>query len=587
MSDGRCGQYLSDKTVWMTAISTDDAAKVDDILHNTPRPSTKTSLLHTHLSVPLPLEQRCNIVTTNLKTISRTRFLPFHFAVICYAKDVIKCMVQNRVDVTQIDDKGNNVLHTLVNVSSQQGPKNNENAIYMYNLLLSLLPEHSIKFCLHHEDTKGLRPLELAASLGYFQFMNAIIHTAGVYLCKREVCGFQLLQYFRVTEYEKFSARYLNNRPIRDYVSPLRLLVPLEQCSVDMIQAKSTLLCEPFSTWIFCKMQTSKWFVLLHSSFIYMETLLFFFLTRPRWVNSENVDVMRITNHTNITTITPAGFCASVPDHNIPGLTFAICVSVISILINTYGILRGSTLSQIRMKFTFQNITKSGDYLMFEFCSSISMVLYCLLSIWFSSNTQVATLVFQMLYMLVIICTIRRLTRWCLPVRSLRKYAMTVAVVSSELNRIFHVILIFSIVFGGLLQHLCVLHITRNLWELPSSYLITLHKTSLLLLNTETVESIETNHYILLQAFRVIGYFSIVLLLFNFIIAIMFNTYSRIRSNFDVYHVFDGLHTAFCCQDRTPSIARWYVYFTQKTFVVENGKIYVVRVTSIDQSDPT
>ena len=248
MSDGRCGQYLSNETVWMTAISTDDAAKVDDILHNTPRPSTKTSLLHTHLSVPLPLEQRCNIVTTNLKTISRTRFLPFHFAVICYAKDVIKCMFQNRVDVTQIDDKGNNVLHTLVNVSSHQGPKNNENAIYMYDLLLSLLPEHSIKFCLHHEDTKGLRPLELAASLGYFQFMNAIIHTPGVYLRKREVCGFQLLQYFRVTEYEKFSARYLNNRPIRDYVSPLRLLVPLEQCSVDMIPAKSTLLCEPFST---------------------------------------------------------------------------------------------------------------------------------------------------------------------------------------------------------------------------------------------------------------------------------------------------------------------------------------------------
>ena len=523
----------------MTAISTDVATKVDDILHNPPRPSTKTTLLHTHLSVLPPLEQRRNIVTTYRKTTSRTRFLPFHFAVICYARDVIKCMVQNRVDVTQIDDKGNNVLHTLINVSSQQGSKNHENAIYMYHLVLSLFPEHGIQFCLHHEDAKGLRPLELAASFGYFQLMNAIIHTPGVYLCKREVCGFQLLQYFRVTEYEKFSARYLNNRPIRDHVSPLRLLVPLEQCSVDMVQAKSTLLCEPFSTWILCKMQTRKYFVLLQSSFTYMETLLFCFLTRPRWVNAENEAVMRITNHTYITTITPAGFCASVPDHNIPGLTFAICVSVISILIDTHGILSGSTLSQIRMKFTFQNITKSGDCLMFEFCSSISIVVYCLLSIWISSNTQVATLVFQMLYMLVIICTIRRLTRWCLPVRSLRKYAMTVAVVSSELSRIFHVILIFSIVFRGLLQHLRVLHIPRNLWELPSSYLITLQQTSTLLLNTETVESIETSHYILLQAFHVIGYFSILLLLFNFIIAIMVNTYSHICSNFDVYRVFD------------------------------------------------
>ena len=587
MSEGQCGQYLSHETVWMTAISTDDAAKVDYILHNPPRHSTKATLLHTHLSVLPPLDQRLNAVTTNRKTTSRTRFLPFHFAVICYARDVIKCMVQNRVDVTQIDDKGNNVLHTLINASSQQWRNNNENTICMYQLIISLFPEHSIKFCLHHEDTKGLRPLELAASLGHFQLMNAIIHTPGVYLLKREVCGFQLLQYFRVTEYERFSARYLDNRPIRDYVSPLRLLVPLEQCSVDMIQAKSTLLCEPFSTWVLCKIQTNKWFVLLQSSFICMETLLFYFLTRPRWVNSENVDVMRITNHTNITTITPAGFCASVPDHNIPGLTFAICVSVISILINIYGLLSGSTLSQIRKKFTFQNITNSGDCLMLEFCSSISMVLYCLLSIWFSSNTQIATFVFQILYMLILIFTLRRLTRWCLPVTSLQKYAMTVAAVTSELNRIFHVIIIFSLAFSGLLQHLRVLHIPRNLWELPSSYLITLHKTFLLLMNTETVESIETNHYILLQAFHVIGYFSIVVLLFNFIIAVMVNAYSHIRSNFDVYRVFHGLDTTFRCQDRTPIIARWYVYFTQKTFVVENDEIYVVRVTSVGQSNLT
>ena len=71
----------------------------------------------------------------------------------------------------------------------------------------------------------GLRPLELAASLGHFHLLTAIFQTPDMYLCKTKNCGFQLLQYFRMTEYEKFNVRYLGNRPIRDHVSPLHLVI--------------------------------------------------------------------------------------------------------------------------------------------------------------------------------------------------------------------------------------------------------------------------------------------------------------------------------------------------------------------------
>ena len=36
-----------------------------------------------------------------------------------------------------------------------------------------LISEYTRKFCLHQEDANGLRPLELAASLDYFQMINA------------------------------------------------------------------------------------------------------------------------------------------------------------------------------------------------------------------------------------------------------------------------------------------------------------------------------------------------------------------------------------------------------------------------------
>ena len=162
MTDEECDQYLRTKSNdWMTAISTDNVTQVDGILHNPPHPSTKSTLLHTQLPVLSPSD------TANGRSTQKTRFLPFHFAVICHAKDVVRCMVQHGVDVTQIDDNGDNVLHTLNNASTQQLRNNREYIVDTYDLLMTLFSEHSIKFCLHHEDAKGLRPLELAASLGH------------------------------------------------------------------------------------------------------------------------------------------------------------------------------------------------------------------------------------------------------------------------------------------------------------------------------------------------------------------------------------------------------------------------------------
>ena len=77
----------------------------------------------------------------------------------------------------------------------------------------------------------------------------------GAYLCKTEVRGFQLLQYFRVTEYGKFDNSNLGNKPACYLVSALRLIVQLDSCSVDMIQAKSNIFCEPLVIWPLNKLQ--------------------------------------------------------------------------------------------------------------------------------------------------------------------------------------------------------------------------------------------------------------------------------------------------------------------------------------------
>ena len=572
-------EYLSTENDWAMAISTDNSTKADEILQNPSGPSAKYILLHTQLSVLSPLDKTCQ------KYPHRSHFLPLHLAVICHAKDVMKSLVQNGVDVTQLDDKGNNVVHTLITVSSHAQCKDRENSIAMYHLLITLISEQNMKFCLHQEDANGLRPLELAASLGHFQMMNAIFHTPGVYLCKSEIRGFQLQQYFRVTEYEKYSDRYLSNRPERDHVSPLRLMVQLNQCSVDMIQAKTSLLCEPMSTWVLSKLQRNWWLMTFHLMVGVMELVSFFIVTRPRWLETENSGIFPSAGFTKITTKTSVGICVSIPETNKSALAIIICFSGLKLMVNIYGIFIGNTLLQIQAKLTFRNIPCTGYSVLVDLSSSITIVTYCLLSVWLPLDTKIASVIFNVLCLGLIACALRSVIRWGLAVESVREYAMTLATVSSDYGHIFHIVILFSLVFGTVLEHLRVHDTPHHFRELPLSYLDSLHKTFLLLLNIESVENIQTNHTFLLKEFHVIGNFSIVVLLFNFLIASMVNTYGYIRSNFGVYSIMYNLDAALYFQDCVPAImVRLHSYLMHRSFVVQNDDVYVVRVTTIDKS---
>ena len=509
-----------------------------------------------------------------VKTSSR---FPLHLAVICHAKDVVKCLFQHGVDVTQRDFRGNNVLHTLINVSSQLPCKDHIKSTHMYYLLITLFQEHSVISCLYQDDAKGLRPLELAASLGHFQLMNAIFCTPGVYLCKTEIFGFQLLQYFRVTEYEKFSDRCMDNKPVREHVSPLRLLVQLSHCSVDMLQAKTTLLCEPLSTWVLGKFQLNRSFIVLRLMLCLLELISFFILTRPQWFSTSNEIIMSSADVTNLTVNKSVGICVSIPEENNLALIFIICFTTASVIVDIYGILNDNTLSQIQRKLTFRNNTRSGFCVVVDFCLSMTMMSYCLLSVLLPPHTRVATIVFHFLYFGSILCAVWRLIRWGLAVECVRIYAMTLASWSST---VFFIVIFFSLVFGALFQRLRVLYAPDGLLD-PLSYFDSLYQTFLILLNIEIIENVETNHPVLLKEFHVIGYFSIVVLLFSFLIATMVNTYGSICSNFGVYITMYRLDTAFRCQDCIPPIiARLYPYLLHKAFVTQGEEVYIVRLTT-------
>ena len=101
-------------------------------------------------------------------------------------------------------------------------------------------------------------------------------------------------------------------------------------------------------------------------------------------------------------------------------------------------------------------ITSSDHCVMVKVCSSVTMLTYCFLGLWLTHDTQIATVVFRVLY-LVSIC-IRSLSfRWGLAVQCVRTYAMTLDTIYSSFGYIFQIVILFFLVYGTLLQHLRIL----------------------------------------------------------------------------------------------------------------------------------
>ena len=97
-----------------------------------------------------------------------------------------------------------------------------------------------------------------------------------------------------------------------------------------------------------------------------------------------------------------------------------------------------------------------------------------------------------------------------------------------------------------------------------------------------------TNHTVMFKEFHVLGYFCIVVQLFIFLIASMVTTRGNIGTNFGLYSFIYRLDTAFRSQDCIPPIiTRVYTYFMHKAFVVENDEVYVVCLTTVDESKRT
>ena len=95
---------------------------------------------------------------------------------------------------------------TLIIAPSHLQCKNGANSVSVYHLLIKLFSEQA--------PGGRQRLTAVGTSCMAWPFPlgdNYLPYTPGVYLYKTEICRYQLLEYFRVTEYEHFRPYYLSN----------------------------------------------------------------------------------------------------------------------------------------------------------------------------------------------------------------------------------------------------------------------------------------------------------------------------------------------------------------------------------------
>ena len=218
---------------------------------------------------------------------------PLHAAAIFHSHGVLRLLLESGVDVSQVDSWQNNVVHMLVYADytyNVHGTKYAETVAY----LQVLLPEEELKSLMVAENAFSLRPLEFAFLYACNYMVDIIMQTKGVYLIKEEYVGYNVVQYFDVSDYEMFG----DGLPSRFFRSPLHFLIFAEKSRLEMIGSGAVFNDPMLQSWIRAKIIMNWPFVFIWFLFRFFFIGLFFSASMD---NSWPTVVINASTNTNNT----------------------------------------------------------------------------------------------------------------------------------------------------------------------------------------------------------------------------------------------------------------------------------------------
>ena len=196
---------------------------------------------------------------------------PLHAAAIFHSHAVLRLLLESGVDVFQVDSWQNNVVHMLVYADYTYNVHVTKHAETLAYLQVLLSPEE-LKYLMVAENMFLLRPLEFAALYGCNYMLAIILQTKDVYLILEEHVGYNIVQYFDLSDYEQFDG----GLPPRFFKSPLYFLIFAETSRLEMVGSNAVFGDPMLQSWIHAKIVMNRPFVFIWFLFRFFYIGLFF-----------------------------------------------------------------------------------------------------------------------------------------------------------------------------------------------------------------------------------------------------------------------------------------------------------------------
>lgn len=175
----------------------------------------------------------------------------WHLAASFNSRRMMQLFLREGVNILQEDEKGNNVIHILT-LASYFCPFHEElRCVAAYHFLLEQTGQDVMSTLLVSENHTGLRPLELASTLGVMHMCRAIVYTSGLYLSFVQPYGIYEIRWYDITEYEEERALF----------SPLIGLMALEEHKIADPVVHSFYESHLIQYWLCMKKRSLKYFL--------------------------------------------------------------------------------------------------------------------------------------------------------------------------------------------------------------------------------------------------------------------------------------------------------------------------------------
>ena len=514
---------LSHPPDWLDALRTDDVGKATAILQEA---SAKYKEFLMNSDIPTFNSNQRNPSqrhqTHKCSSVEFSIAKPLHAAAIFHSHGVLRLLFTSGVDIQQVDSWKNYAVHVLI-LAASMGSVCEMKYVETLACLQYFLSEQDLISLLTAENEFSLRPLEFAALHGCTELANAIMHTKGVYLIKEESVGYNVVQYFDVSDYELFD----KGLPPRFFNSPLALL-PMSYTPCLKVPECDVVLHDPgFKSWVHSKIKMNWPFAFIWFLFRICYIALFFSAsTENSWPTVVINGSYPNTNNTEeIVICSPkASYLGSYKWGTLALVSLAILIYDVC---NHFRMRTMHHPALLRMLKNHDFVISVQFYRGIQFATCFSLIAICVCQV-LRTNGFAVPPVFDYILFLAVSCGCAWGVLYFLQVLPwIGIYAFAVQKMLFVFNRFMVIFLLFLSAFALSFRRIllnksleCPKHFDTIVETMYSSFLVIVN-----LVNFRMYENAHTGSLYLLHALFV---FFISILLINFLIAAMMQSFSHI-----------------------------------------------------------